>query len=120
EGRLESIRERIASGDGTGIEDLTALCSNGWRDHPHFFMFRDNIIETLRTAFEMGAVEALHEAVRPTRPDPGPLASPAVFGGSMFHYAFDLLATLATHDDDTAERAIDALTELTGYLETAG
>lgn len=117
--RLEDIGGRIASGDGSGVDDLRTLCGNGWRDHPHLFMFRDNIFDALRTAFEYGVVDALVDAIDPTRPDPGPLASPAVFDGSAHAYAFDLLGTLATHGDEIGGQAVDGLVRLTGHLETA-
>lgn len=120
EDMLEDLSRRLAAGDGAALDDLRSLCANGWRDHPHLFMFRDNILATLRMAFQHGAVDALVDAVLPTAPEPGPIGSPNVFGGSMQRYTLDLLATLATQGEEIGDRAVDGLVELTGHLETAG
>jgi len=117
--RLDDIGRRMVDGDDQALEDLRTLCHSGWRDHPHLFMFRDNINLTLQAAYEFGAVEALVDAMLPTRPDPGPIASAQVFGGSTQRYALDLLATLATHGDAIGEQAVDALLHLVDFLELA-
>lgn len=119
EDRLADIARRIAEGDGRGVDDLRDLCAHGWRDHPHIFMFRDNILLTLATAFDHGVTEALVDAVLPTRPDPGPIGSPNVFDGTMLAHTFDLLASLAATGNDVGDRAVDGLVQLTGYIETA-
>src|SRR5699024_9983911 len=48
ENMLDELSRRLAEGDGTALDELRNLCAEGWRDHPHLFMFRDNILTTLR------------------------------------------------------------------------
>ena len=116
---LEDITERIAAGDPEAVEELCALCREGWRELPHVFMFRSNVDTALRAAADLGVVEALVEAVSPTVNQPGQLGGHDGFGGYGRRLVFDLLGMLATGQQETAVAALDALVELCGYLDTA-
>ena len=118
-GRHERIRAGFAAGESTAIEELRDLCGSGWRDHVRLFMFRENVLDTFHLAAEIGAVDALVDAVHPRRADDGQLGSEDLFDGTTRSAALDLLAVLANRDDAVGGTAVDALVELTGYLESA-
>jgi len=117
--RHERIRDGFRTGRPAALEELRDLCASGWRDHVHLFMFRENVLDTFNLAAEIGAVDALVDAVHPRRTDDGQLGAEELFGGTTRSAAFDLLAVLANRPDAVGDTATDALVELTAYLETA-
>ncbi|MBX3314343.1 MAG: hypothetical protein KF906_08480 [Actinobacteria bacterium] len=117
--RHDRIRDGFQHGDPSALVELRELCGAGWRDHVRLFMFRENILDTLRLAAEIGAVDALLDAVHPSHAEGGQLGNPELFGGTTRTAAFDLLAVLANRADAVGDTAVDALVELTGYLESA-
>ena len=118
-GRHERIRDGFHSGDPAALVELRDLCATGWRDNLRLFMFRENILDTFNLAAEIGAVEALVDAVHPRADCDAQLGSEEIFGGVPRSAAFDLLPVLANRPDAIGDTAVDALVELTGYLESA-
>jgi hypothetical protein len=118
--QLDDIGRRIALGDGDAVDELRTLCRDGWREQPHVFMFRSNVETALRTAADLGVVDALVDAVSPSATMPGQLGGHDVFGGFGRRLTFDLLAVLAVVADATGDAAVQALVDLCGFLDTAG
>lgn len=117
--RHERIRDGFHTGQAAALEELRDLCGAGWKDHVHLFMFRENVLDTFNLAAEVGAVDALVEAVHPRRADAGQLGAEELFDGTTRAAAFDLLAVLANRPDAIGDTAVDALVEMTAFLETA-
>lgn len=117
--RHERIRAGFRSGDPSALEELRDLCAAGWHDHVRLFMFRENVLDTFHLAVDVGAVEALVDAVHPRHSEDGQLGAADLFDGATRTAAFDLLALLANRPDAIGNTALDALVDMTGYLDSA-
>jgi hypothetical protein len=117
--RHERIRAGFRTGLPSALEELRDLCGGGWHGHVLLFMFRENVLDTFNLAAEVGAVDALVDAVHPRHAEDGQLGSEDLFAGTTRTAAFDLLAVLANRPDAIGDTAMDALVDLTAYLEAA-